>query len=225
VLYSDGHEFREGVVGVALAGNIIIDTVVAQGCRPIGEPLHVTKADRNLLITVDDKPTMETLQDLFQRLTPKDQDLAQRNLFIGLAMDPMQDRVEAGEFLVRNIVGVDQQLGALAIGAEVREGQIVQFHVRDAGTSAEDLRASLSSYLTGVGDRRGAAALIFQCTGRGEYLYGSSGHDSDMFMEMVGSVPLAGFFCNGEIGRVSGATYVHSYTSSLAIFRERTGAW
>ena len=224
VLYCNGDAFRDGVVGVSLAGNITVDTVVAQGCRPVGEPMHVTEAEHNLVISVDGTPTMERLQAMFERMSPSEQQLVQHNLFVGLAMDPLQDRVEAGEFLIRNIVGVDPRRGAVAVGAEVHEGQIIQFHVRDAGTSAEDLRATLGAYLRSAGDRRGAAALMFQCTGRGEYLYGASGHDSALFAEMVGSVPLAGFFCNGEIGRVSGSTYVHSYTSSLAIFREHTGA-
>ena len=100
----------------------------------------------------------------------------------------------------------------------------MQFHVRDAETSAEDLRNALAGYLRGVGDRNAAAALMFQCTGRGQYLYGEEGHDTDVFNEMVGSLPMGGFFCNGEIGPVGGSTYLHGYTSSFAIFRERTVA-
>jgi small ligand-binding sensory domain FIST len=220
----DGDLHRQGAVGVALTGNVIVDTVVAQGCRPIGKPMRVTSADRNLLLSADDKPPIEVLQDLFQRSGERDRELMQRNLFMGIAMDPLADTVQAGDFLIRNIVGADQQRGAVAVGARLTEGQIVQFHVRDADTSAEDLRGALATYLQRVGDHRAAAALLFQCTGRGSYLYGHEGHDTGVFSELVGEVPLGGFFCNGEIGPVGGTTYLHGYTSSFAIFRERTVA-
>lgn len=223
-LYMDGVLHRHGAIGLALTGNIIVDTVVAQGCRPIGNPMRVTSADRNLLLTADDKPPIEVLQELFGRSDERDRDLMQHNLFMGIAMDPLIDTVQAGDFLIRNIVGADQSRGAVAVGAPLTEGQIVQFHVRDAETSADDLRGALSMYLQRVGNQHAAAALLFQCTGRGSYLYGREGHDTAVFNELVGDVPLGGFFCNGEIGPVSGTTYLHGYTSSFAIFRERTVA-
>jgi small ligand-binding sensory domain FIST len=171
-LYLNDMAYREGAVGVALAGNVIVDTVVAQGCRPIGEPMRITQADRNVLLSADDKPPMETLGELFERMSPREQALAQRNLFMGIAMDPLLEHVQAGDFLIRNIVGVDPTRGAVAVGTQLREGQIVQFHVRDADTSSEDLRESLKSYLAASGGRQASAALLFQCTGRGEHLYG-----------------------------------------------------
>jgi small ligand-binding sensory domain FIST len=222
-LYLNGDTHRGGVVGVALSGDIVVDTVVAQGCRPIGHAMRVTSVDQNLLLTADDRPPLEELQDLFQHANERDQELMQRNLFMGVAMDPLLDQAGPGDFLIRNIIGADADKGAVAVGAPLREGLLVQFHVRDADTSAEDLRDAFSNYLKGVGDRNAAAALMFQCTGRGSYLYGREGHDTDMFNELIGILPMGGFFCNGEIGPVGGTTYLHGYTSSLAIFRERTG--
>jgi small ligand-binding sensory domain FIST len=66
-----------------------------------------------------------------------------------------------------------------------------------------------------------SGALLFQCLGRGAYLYGRPDHDTDMFREKVSAMPLTGFFCNGEIGQVSGSTYLHGYTSSFGIFRPK----
>jgi small ligand-binding sensory domain FIST len=220
-LYLNDEVHGSGVVGVALIGNIVIDTVVAQGCRPIGLPMRVTGANRNMLTSADDRPPMETLKELFDRADPEERDRMQKNLFMGIAMDPLVDSAQAGDFLIRNIVGADPDRGAIAIGALLSEGQLVQFHVRDADTSAEDLRNALAGYLREAGDRRAAAALLFQCTGRGQYLYGREGHDTDVFNELIGALPVGGFFCNGEIGPVAGTTYLHAYTSSFAIFRER----
>jgi small ligand-binding sensory domain FIST len=221
-LYLNGVTHKSGAVGVALSGDIIVDTVVAQGCRPIGHSMRVTSTEENMLLTADDRPPLEELQDLFEHANERDKELMQHNLFMGVAMDPLLDEAGPGDFLIRNIVGADSKKGAVAVGGALREGLLVQFHVRDAETSADDLRDAFATYLRGVGERHATAALMFQCTGRGSFLYGREGHDTDMFNELIGALPMGGFFCNGEIGPVGGTTYLHGYTSSFAIFRERT---
>ena len=225
-LYLGGRAYDSGAVGVALRGNIAVDTIVAQGCRPIGERMQITESDRNLLIGLDGRGTLETLRELFRDLSERDQRLAQQSLFLGVVMDEFNDDPQLGDFLIRNIIGIDGQRGALAIGEYLKEGQIVQFHLRDAETSSQDLNDMLGQYASdgvgaGVGRETGAGALLFQCLGRGEYLYGRPDHDTDMFRDKVGAIPLAGFFCNGEIGQVSGQTYLHGYTSSFGIFRPK----
>ncbi|MEX2430435.1 MAG: FIST N-terminal domain-containing protein [Dehalococcoidia bacterium] len=222
-LYLHNDVFHEGAVGIALSGNIIVDTVVAQGCRPIGHPMRVTKVEHNLVLALDGETPLETLQRLFESLSERDQELAKRNLFMGVAMDPLLEDAGQGDFLVRNVMGIDPQRGAVAVGALLREGQTVQFHVRDAQTSSDDLRLSLSSYASRA-TRDAMGALLFSCTGRGRYLYGEPDHDTSIFHELIGDLPLGGFFCNGEIGPVSGVTYLHGYTSSFGIFRPRTGS-
>ena len=234
-LYLGGDSYNSGAVAVAFSGNMILDTVVAQGCRPIGRPLRVTEADRNLLITLDGEPALGVLQALYESLDAHDQRLAQGNLFLGLAPSDgleLDLGVEAptgqaggparGGFLVRNVVGADADRGAVAIGASLEEGQIVQFHVRDAGTSADDLREALGAYAKDARGMPAEGALLFSCTGRGRGLYGRVDHDTDIFRDLVGELPLGGFFCNGEIGPVSGVTHLHGYTSSFGLFRART---
>ena len=220
-LFLGAEVYRDGVVGVALSGDIVVETVVAQGCRPIGELKRITKCERNLLMELDGERPMDYLRDLFHRLSPEDQGLVGNNLFLGIAMDPQLSLgdVRPGDFLVRNLIGVDQANGFLGIGEFLREGQLAQFHIRDASTSAEDLRRQLARYLEGTGQASPVGALMFQCNGRGQHLYGRENHDSELFTDMVGSIPLGGFFCNGEIGQVSGTTYLHGYTSSFALFR------
>ena len=62
-----------------------------------------------------------------------------------------------------------------------------------------------------------AAALLFACNGRGTGLFGAPDHDAQTVRELLGPLPLAGLFCNGEIGPVGAATYVHGFTASLAL--------
>ena len=122
---------------------------------------------------------------------------------------------------IRNIIGADQRSGALAIGEMLKEGQTVQFHLRDAETSEQDLDALLSKYSRENPIYQETGALLFSCLGRGSYLYGRPDHDTDIFRDKVGSMPLTGFFCNGEIGPVAGTTFLHGFTSSFGIFRPK----
>ena len=218
-LFLTGKVIRSGLVGAAFTGNIAIDTLIAQGCRPIGTPASITEADRNLLQQLDGRPALEYLQELIQTLKPEDQALARHSLFLGIVMTPLKEDPKRGDFLIRNLVEVDLQTGSIAIGAFLREGQMVQFHLRGAETSAEDLNLMLSNYLIHKNPRKPEGALLFSCLGRGEHLYGFPNHDSQVFHSQIGTVPLGGFFCNGEIGAVGGSTFIHGYTSCFGIFR------
>jgi small ligand-binding sensory domain FIST len=206
---------RDGLVGVALAGNVVVDTVVAQGCRPIGEPMFVTRCERNFLQEVDGRSPAAVLSDLHRRASPRDQELFRSSIFLGIVMREQQAYGQ-GDFLIRNVLGLDRATGAVAVGALLRTGMVVQFHLRDARTSAEDLDVMLGRY-----HEKPAGSLLFSCLGRGVHLYGRADHDTDLARRHVGNVPLGGFFCNGEIGPVQGTTFLHGYTSAFGFFRPR----
>ena len=211
--------FQSGLVGVAMSGNIAVDTIVAQGCRPIGEPMFVTRCMEHLLFELDGRPAREIVAELYAGLEKRDKDLMLTSLFLGLVMVDARSEYRQGDFLIRNILGADPDSGGLAVGAVLRKNQVVQFHLRDAQTSAEDLDQLLALH-----ERRPAprGSLLFSCLGRGAHLYGRPDHDSSSFRRHLGEVPLGGFFCNGEIGPVKGTTFLHGYTSSFALFRPRT---
>jgi small ligand-binding sensory domain FIST len=218
VLVVDGEVLRSGAVGLALTGAIVVDTIVAQGCRAIGDPMRVTRAQDNLIVELDGRAPLEVLRELLPRLSDRDQRLARSALFLGVATDPLVDEPQpsADAYLIRNILGVNPDNGALAVGDEPRAGQSVRFHLRDALASAEDLETHMGRYAQTVPP---AGALLFSCMGRGQNLYGRPDHDTDLFREKVGDVPLGGFFANGEIGSVGGTTHLHGFTSSFALFR------
>jgi small ligand-binding sensory domain FIST len=220
-LFLGASAYRAGLVGVALHGNVEVDTVVAQGCRPIGEPMFVTKCQRNLVLELDGRRPLDVLRDLFGALDEADKKIFRTSLFLGIVMLDHLQEYRQGDFLIRNLVGVDQDNGAIAVGAQLRENMVVQFHLRDAKTSAEDLDALLTRYASSLGGEKPQGSLLFSCLGRGMHLYGAPDHDSDLFRDRIGNVPLGGFFCNGEIGGVHGRTYLHGYTSSFGIFRGR----
>jgi small ligand-binding sensory domain FIST len=218
-LYLGDKIYSQGLIGVALSGNIEMDTIVAQGCRPIGQTMLITECKQNMLLKLGNVPPMEVLQEINETLDESDRELMKTSLFLGIEMDPLKDDPGQGDFLIRNLMGVDHQSGALAIGSLLREGQLVQFHLRDKVMSAKDLELLLARYQSGGRADDVAGALLFSCLGRGQYLYGKRNHDTDMFKDKMGEVPLGGFFCNGEIGPVGKATFLHGYTSSFGIFR------
>jgi small ligand-binding sensory domain FIST len=226
--------YREGTVGVALSGNIVLETIVAQGCRPIGQTYQVTKGEQNILLevaqqdgskmTTDEgtsRPPLAVLRELIESLSEEDRQLAQHSLFVGIARDEFKQKLGPGDFLIRNLLGVDQRVGAIAIGGRVRPGQRIQFHLRDARTSKEDLELLLQRYQKETSNTTDAAgALMFSCLGRGEGLYGQPDFDSQLFHRYLNNIHLGGFFCNGEIGPVGGSTFLHGYTSVFGICRQ-----
>jgi len=222
-LFLDDGAVRAGAVGVVLAGDLAVDTVVAQGCRPVGPPLFVTGARENVLYELDGGRPLDVLQRIFAAASPAEQRLFAGSLFLGIELAPEQSRFESGDFLIRNLLGSDPGSGALHVAANLEGHRVVQFHLRDATAAAEDLERRLARYAA-ARSPGAAGALLFSCLGRGQGLYGQPDHDSRAFARALGPLPLAGFFCNGEIGPVEGKTFLHGYTSAFGIFRTRGGA-
>lgn len=214
---------RRGAQVLALWGNVKIDPVVAQGCRPIGAPARVTECDGQLLKQLDGRSPTDVLQEVFESLPEADRELAQRALHLGVVVDELRDEIGRGDFLVRNILGMHRESGVIAVGAELRPGQTVQFHVRDGRTAAADLDHHLHRYRQDHPHVEPAGVLQFSCLGRGRQLFGAPHHDVSRVHHAFGPMPVVGLFANGEIGPVGGATHVHGYTTSLGIVRPRSG--
>jgi small ligand-binding sensory domain FIST len=208
-----------GAVGVLLEGLPSLRSVVSQGCRPIGKTLVITKARDNIILELGGKPALVQLQELWQHLPQGDQELVRHGLHIGRVLSEYKGEFHRGDFLVRNVVGLDRGSGAIAIADSVRVGQTVQFHVRDAATADEDLHELLQIDLH-ANERRPAGALVFTCNGRGRRLFEVPDHDARAIRAEVGKVPLAGFFAQGELGPVSGQNCIHGFTASVVMFED-----
>ncbi|MHC9061838.1 FIST signal transduction protein [Nitrospira sp. CMX1] len=212
--------FEGGLVGVRLSGAVDIRPVISQGCRLIGERFVVTKAERNLIQELGGEPALGRLHAVFESLSEEERQRANRAVHLGIVIDEHRNRFERGDFLIRNLLGADQTTGAVAVGEVVQEGQTVQFHLRDAASASEEFNALLAA--DHARHRHPPlGALIFSCCGRGQGLFGKPNHDAGTATARLGSIPLAGFFAQGEIGPVGGRSFLHGYTASLALFAER----
>ncbi len=217
LLFDD--QVLEGAIGCLIAGPWRIDPVVAQGCRPIGPVFEIEQAERNVVQRLSSPERQGTpvacLQAILETLNPEERELVRHSLFLGVAKSNFQLGAEPQEgpaFLVRNLVGVDPRTGSMAVGERLRVGQQVQFQLRDAEASRQEQRQLLEQLHRREGEP--LAALLFACLGRGEGLYGQPDGDVQACRDQFPAVPMAGAFCNGEIGPVGGASHLHGYTAS-----------
>lgn len=217
VLFLDDDAFRDGAVGVILTG-VATSAFVSQGCRPVGDTYAVTRSEQNVMFELGGQPAMRRLEEMFVAASERDQLLMRRGLHVGQAIDELKSEQRRGDFLVRNVVGIDSASGALAVGDMVEVGQTVQFQIRDAASAREDLRAVLER------DRAASPApvvgvLLFSCNGRGEALFGRPGEDTAAVRSAYGDVPVGGFFAAGEFGPVGGRNFLHGFTASILTVR------
>lgn len=215
-LLLNDHIAREGLVGVSLRGDVRIDCTVSQGCRPVGQPWIITRARHNIVQELGGRNVLQVIRAMIEQLSDADRELAKQGLLVGRVIDEYKDRFGRGDFLIRNIVGADEETGFIAIADLVRVGQTVQFHVRDARAAEEDMQLLLEQQkLHGPA----AGALLCTCNGRGSNMFGKLNTESRLIHEALGPIPLAGFFAAGEIGPVGSQTFLHGFTASLAVFR------
>lgn len=212
-LVVDGDVHEEGAVGGVIAGTPV-RTVVSQGCTPIGRDAVVTRAEGNVVFELAGKPALARLREEVEALPPEEQVLAARGLLAGLVIDENLPEYRRGDFLMRGVLGADEDTGALAVGEAVRVGQTLRFHVRDAVSADADLREALAE----IRGEKVAGALMFTCNGRGTHMFPQPHHDARVVREALASDAVAGFFCGGEIGPVGGRTFLHGFTATLAVF-------
>ncbi|MCL4290222.1 MAG: FIST C-terminal domain-containing protein [Thermoleophilia bacterium] len=215
-LLLDGALEEGGAVGVALSG-VSVRAVVSQGCAPLGPDSVITRAEGNVIFELAGMPALERLRGVIGGLLPDQRLLAARGLLAGLVIDENRPEYGRGDFLMRGILGADEESGAIAIAEQVRTGQTLRFHARDAESADRDLRLALDETLDTLPGRP-AGALLFTCNGRGAGMFGGPDHDVDAVCAALGAPALAGFFCGGEIGPVGGRTFLHGFTATMAVF-------
>jgi small ligand-binding sensory domain FIST len=214
-LLLDERVLLTGAVGAFLGPGIEVETVVSQGCRPVGRPYTVTASDENVVRELAGQPAMTRLIELANdELTEDEVAIVNRGgLHVGRVIDERKLEFGRGDFRVLNVLGANQAEGWIAVAEPVTLGDTLQFHLRDAESADDDLRALLTG-------RAAESALVFTCNGRGRALFGTGDHDALVVDDYVGPLPAAGMFCAGEFGAVGGRNFLHGFTASIALLRE-----
>ncbi|QEY32252.1 hypothetical protein EVJ50_08485 [Synechococcus sp. RSCCF101] len=215
-----------GAVGCLIDGPWRLDPVVAQGCRPIGPVFEIEQVERNVLLELSTEGSRASpvtcLQGVLADLTPGERDLVRHSLFLGIGQNdfrmPSAASASSQEpaFLVRNLIGVDPRNGAVAVAERIRVGQQVQFQLRESGASTQEAQSLLAAQRARL-TAPPLAGLLFACLGRGQGLFQKSNGDVALAAEAHPDLPVAGAFCNGEIGPLGGSTHLHGYTACWAM--------
>ncbi len=217
LLFIEDEVYDRGAVGVRFDG-IEMLPCVSQGAAPIGPELTITAAGGNVIEELAGKPALNRLREAIEGLTEDERGLVEGGLLMGIVVDPNKPEYLQGDFLVRGLAGADPGSGRIIVGTDVRPGQVVRLHARDAVSADRDLREALGIRMQALGGRPPAGALVFACNGRGEGLFGSPDHDAAAVEQELAGAPASGFFAAGEIGPVGGEYFLHGFTATVAVF-------
>lgn len=214
---TESASWSEGAVGLCLVGDVALDVIVAQGCRAVGPVLTVTDAQGPVVTRIQGQPALVALREVIDGLEEEDGHLFRRGPMVGWADGgtPGPDT-----WLVRPLLGVDPRKEAFAIGHRVEQGDALQLHVRDPAASVTEL-GDLVARWRSAHPEGAAGVLLMDCLGRGARFYGQPDVDSRTLREVLGDVPIAGFFGNGEIGPVRHRTWLHGQTAVVGLLRTR----
>ncbi len=207
----------DGAVGLRFDGVEMLPCV-SQGAAPLGPELTITAAEGNVILELAGRPALEKLREVVMELPSEEAHALEQGLLVGLVLEPNKPEYVQGDFLVRGVLGADPETGTLAVGAEVRPGQVIRLHARDAESADRDLRDALGARRQALGGDRPAGAIVFTCNGRGRAMFGHTNHDARVLTDEFGGSPAAGFFAAGEIGPVGGEYFLHGFTATVAVF-------
>ena len=217
-LMLNGQVQSKGAVAVRISG-VDVQTVVSQGCRPIGDAMIVTDSERNVIGTLGGQPAFELIKKIYTTLPTQDRERVERGLHLGIVMSELQDEFQYGDFLIRNVIGIDEETKSITISDYIRKGRTVKFHIRDQVSASIELRSMLEHAMADKNLNSPRAALAFTCNGRGSHLFEQPHHDAAMIRQVVGEIPTAGFFAAGEFGYVGNSNFLHGFTASIALFQ------
>ena len=197
-----------GLSGVVLASDVPVATRHTQGCTPLSARHVVTECEDNIVIALDGRPALDVFREDVGEVLARDLRRAAQFMHVGF---PVKGS-DTGDYVVRNLVGIDPKNKLIAVGDMPETGAALVFCKRDAQTAREDLARVLAELKREVPAPRGA--LYFSCVGRGEHMFGRRGAEQELIRDAIGAVPLVGFFCNGEISH----DRLYGYTGVLTLF-------
>ncbi len=214
----DGQVHRDGAVGVILR-DVPVTALVSSACRAIGRPVTVTDAHADAVLGLAGEPATAHLDRLLSGLSADDLALLEQGgLQLGIVVDEVADAYGSGDFLLRGVLGIDADRGAITVGDHVAPGTTVQFHLRDPVQAGVDLTARLRRLVAGSAGGDGhPGALLFTCLGRGRGLFGVPDHDARAVTDHLG-VAIGGARCDGELGPHGARSVLHGFSAVVVAF-------
>ncbi len=198
-----------GVSGVLFSSDVQVATGHTQGCTPISQKHVITHSERNIIVELDERPALEVFRQDIGEVLAKDLNRIAGYIFVGLPV-PNSD---TGDYMVRNIVGIDLNQKLIAVGEYLQQGSEVMFCRRDGNSAQEDMLRMLADIKRRI-PMSVKGAVYYSCLGRGRYQFGENSEELQLISEELGNIPLVGFFANGEIFN----NRLYGYTGVLSVF-------
>jgi small ligand-binding sensory domain FIST len=204
-----GEVSEGGASGAWIGSSINLIAGISQGCAPIG-PAHVaTTAQKNVVMEIDGRPALEVFEEEIGEMLARNLERCANFIYAALPVGGS----DTGDYLVRNLMGIDPNKGWIAIGDQIESGDGIMFTKRDRATANADLVQMLQRLKKRV-KRPIQGGLYFSCLSRGHNLFGDAGAEMAIVREVMGDIPLAGFFANGEISH----DRLYAHTGVLTLF-------
>lgn len=220
LLFCNDRILSQGGVGLVLPPELQWQTIVSQGCRPIGDPMIITSLDGDVILGLGGRPALQMLKEMFQKLPTHERAMAIEALLIGRAITEYSDTFSHGDFLIRNVQGVDEEVGGVIVTDRFQVGQTIRFHVRDAEGADSDFTTLLNRL--NRGDMEKKACLVFSCNGRGHRMFARPNHDALAIDQSFPGLPITGFFAAGEFAPVGNRNLTHGFSAVAAFLSEVT---
>jgi len=199
-----------GLSGVIFKSSSNVMTGLSQGCTPISRVHTLTECDHHMALSIDKRPALDVFKEDIGEILARDINRAAGYIFAGLLV-PGSD---TGDYLVRNIVGIDPDNHYLAIADDLQPDTPIMFCKRDSQTAIEDLKRMLNSLKARLDGRKPKGALYVSCLGRGQHMFGEVSNEMKYITEILGDIPMIGFYANGEIA----GQKLYGFTGVLTLF-------
>ena len=201
--------YSGGISGVVFSSDIPVATGHTQGCTPISANHVITACEHNIIFELDDRPALDVFKEDVGEVLAKDLERVDGYIFMGLPI-PGSD---TGDYMVRNLVGIDPVRKLIAVGEPLMEQREIMFCRRDGNSAREDMHRMLGDVKKRIGDTP-KGAVYYSCVGRGRHQFGENSEELNFIRDALGELPLVGFFANGEIFH----NRLYGYTGVLTVF-------
>jgi small ligand-binding sensory domain FIST len=186
-----------------------VATGLSQVCSLIGESHIVSDCVDNVIVGIDGRGALEVFKEDIGDVLARDLNRVAGYIHAAFPIEGS----DTGDYLVRNLVGIDPEHGWLAVGGDIKPGERILFVRRDPQSAEEDLVSMVTKLKKRLpGDPKGG--VYYSCIARGPNMFGTEGRETEIIHDILGDFPLIRFYANGEISN----DRLYGYTGVIALF-------
>lgn len=201
----DGEKiFENGAVAVALSGkDLIVNTTYNLSWKPIGIPLTITKADKNIIYEIDNKPVKDIYKEYFGEDVVKN--LPDSAIEFPLVFE------EDGLKIARSIIAVENE--TMIFAGEIKEGTKVRFAIASTAIFDKESQKIFQECQMIPAE----SIFVYSCIARKTFL----GKNIEMELKPLSKIaPTVGFFTYGELYSGQNRYEMLNITSTLLVLSE-----